>query len=70
MGSPKPVRSVPLKGWVTEGPEDSTIPQVRDIEIRSNSVSTTRYSLVVPLKIKGKTLDLETDLKKIKSDEA
>ena len=57
MGSPKPVTLVPLKDWVTEGSEDPKIPQVREVEVRSNGVSTTRYSLVVPLKIKGKSWD-------------
>ena len=50
MGSPKHVTPVPLKSWVTEGSEDPTIPQVKEVEVKSNSVSTTRYSLVVPLK--------------------
>ena len=49
VGSFEPVTPFPLKGWVTEGSEDPTIPQVREVEARSNGVSTTRYSLVVPL---------------------
>ena len=57
VGSSEPVTPVPLKGWVTEGSEGQTIPQVREVEVRSNGVSTTRYSLVVPLKVKGKDLD-------------
>ena len=62
MGSPKPVTPFPLKDWVTEGSEDTTIPQVREVEVRSNGVSTTGYSLVVPLKIRGKTLDKVVDI--------
>ena len=38
MGSPKPVTPFPLKDWVTEGSEDTTIPQVREVEVRSNGV--------------------------------
>ena len=57
VGSSEPVTPVPLKGRVTEGSEDQTIPQVREVEVRSNGVSTTGYSLVVPLKVKGKDLD-------------
>ena len=53
----EPVTPVPLKGWVTEGSGDQTIPQVREVEVRSNSVSIMGYSLVVPLRIKGKILD-------------
>ena len=55
VGSSEPVTPVPLKGRVTEGSEDQTIPQVREVEVRSNGVSTTGYSLVVPLKVKGRT---------------
>ena len=57
MGSPEPVTPFPLKGRVTEGSENQTIPQVRGVEVRSNGVSTTGYSLVVLLKVKGKDLD-------------
>ena len=38
VGSPEPVTPVPLKGQVTEGSEDQTIPQVREVEVRSNGV--------------------------------
>ena len=61
VGSLEPVTPFPLKGRVTEGSEDTTIPQVRKVEVRSNGVSTTGYSLVVPLKITGKTLDKVVD---------
>ena len=57
VGSAAPVTPVPLEGRVTEGSEDQSIPQVREVEVRSNGVSTTGYSLVVPLKVKGKDLD-------------
>ena len=57
VGSSEPVTPVPLKGRVIEGSEGRTIPQVREVEVRSNGVSTTGYSLVVPLKVKGKDLD-------------
>ena len=57
VGSPEPVTPFPLKGRVTEGSEGQTIPQVREVEVRPNGVSTTGYSLVVPLKVKGKDLD-------------
>ena len=62
VGSLEPVTPFPLKGWVTKGSEDTTIPQVRKVEVRSNGVSTTGYSLVVPLKITGKTLDKVVDI--------
>ena len=57
VGSSEPVTPVPLKGRVIEGSEGQTIPQVREVEVRSNGVSTTGYSLMVPLKVKGKDLD-------------
>ena len=57
VGSSEPVTPVPLKGRVIEGSEGRTIPQVREVEVRSNGVSTTGYSLVVLLKVKGKDLD-------------
>ena len=40
VGSLEPLTPFPLKGWVTEGSEDPTIPQVREAEARSNGVST------------------------------
>ena len=63
IGSLEPVTPFPLKGRVTEGSENTTIPQVKEVvEVRSNGVSTTGYSLVVPLKITGKTLDKLVDI--------
>ena len=50
--SSESVTLVLLKGRVTEGSADQTI-----LQVRSNGVSTTGYSLVVPLKVKGKDLD-------------
>ena len=31
VGSSEPVTPVPIKGWVTEGSVDQTIPQVREV---------------------------------------
>ena len=45
-----------------EGLEDHHIPQVREVVVRSNGSSTAGYSLVVPVKVKGKTLDGVVDM--------
>ena len=59
IGLLEPVTPFPLNGRVTEGSEDTTIPHIREaVEVRSNGDSTTGYSLVVHLKITGKTLDV------------